>query len=415
MKTKVVRKGYLSKEGKRKQVPVSHLEIGMFVSELDRPWLETPFLMQGFVIETQEHIDLVQEFCEYVYIDSVQEVYIPPEERAVSNTKRTPRYIHKVSLEQEHVTAGGVFKHARSVTKSVLDEVRLGNALDAEKAKNTVAECVDSILRNPDALLWLSKIRSVNSQIADHCLNTAVVAIAFGRYLEFDIVELHQLGLCALLHDIGKMKIPPEILKKGAELTEQENEILKSHTIHGRNILMSHPTLFSGATDVAHCHHEHLDGSGYPRGIKDVGISVNSRIVAIVDTYDNITTNQPGSPAKTSLDAMRHLYAKRGSHFDDSLVLKFIQCIGLYPPGSVVELKNGEIGFVISTNYKNRRLPKVMIHLNSEKQRQKPRVINLGDIQQQGEQKQFLIKDVLIDGSYGLYIKEHLEKGLVFS
>jgi len=380
----------MAKEGNRKQVPVDALEVGMFVSELDRPWLETPFLIQGFVIETFDHIGLVKEFCNFVYIDAVQQVYIPPEERTVSSRRTQKRYIHKVSVEDEHVAASGVYKQVRSLTKSVLDEVRLGNAFDADKAKQTVSECVGSILRNPDALMWLSKIRNVDNHVADHCLNVSIVSVAFGRFLELSEEELKELGLCGLLHDIGKMKVPPDILKKGSQLSTQEEEALKSHPLHGRNILMSNRSLFNGVTDVAHCHHEHLDGSGYPRGLKETGISFYTRIISIVDVYDNFTSGQVDRPPRSSLDAMRHLYSLRGKHFDDKLVLQFIQCIGLYPPGSIVELRNSEVGIVISTNYKNRRLPKVLMLLDAQKKPQKNRIINLGNESPAGYEERVL-------------------------
>jgi len=415
MKKQVVRKGYITKESNKRQIPVAALEIGMYISELDRPWLDTPFLMQGFLVETMDHINLVQEFCHFVYIDAVQQVYVPAEERNISQQRTRKHYIHKVSVEDEHLAASGVYKQARGLTKSVLDEVRLGNAFDAEKAKQTVAGCVESILRNPDALMWLGKIRNVDNHVADHCLNVAIVAVAFGRYLDLEEEELKEIGLCGLLHDIGKMKIPPDILKKDRHLSEQEELVLKSHPLHGRNILMSNRSLFNGATDVAHCHHEHLDGSGYPRGLKDVGISFYTRIIAIVDLYDNFTTKHGGKPPRSSLAAMRHLYSLRGKHFDDKLVLQFIQCIGLYPPGSIVELRNGQVGIVISTNYKNRRLPKVLMQLDANKQKLQSRIINLADENQQGDKQAYLIKDVLINGSYDIDINEHINKGLVFS
>jgi len=415
MKKRVVRKGYIDTETNQKQIPVEALEVGMFVSQLDRPWLETPFLIQGFVIETFDHIDLVKEFCDFVYIDAVQQVYVSPEERVVSTTRSQKHYIHKISVEDEHIAASGMYKQVRSLTKSVLDEVRLGNAFDADKAKQTVSECVGSILRNPDALMWLSKIKNVDNHIADHCLNVTIVAVAFGRFLELSEEELKELGLCGLLHDIGKMKIPADILKKSSSLSVQEEEILKSHPLHGRNILMSNRSLFNGATDVAHCHHENLDGSGYPRGLKAVGISFYTRIISIVDLYDNFTSRQVDRPPKSSLEAMRYLYSLRGKHFDDKLVLQFIQCIGLYPPGSIVELRNSQVGIVISTNYKNRRLPKVLMLLDAKKNPQNNHIINLGKEAQQGTKKEYLIHNVLINGSYDIDIKEHIDKGLIFS
>lgn len=384
----------------------------MFVSELDRPWLETPFLMEGLLIETQEHLNLVRELCEFVYVDAVQERYVPPEERALLGRKKEPRYIHQVSFEHEQGKATSAYSHAKQITKSVMDEVRLGNALDEEQAKASVNDCVDSIIRNPDVLMWIDKIKSVSSQTADHSLTVSLLAITFGRYLDYEIDDLQKLGLCGLLHDIGMMKVPREILQKETPLDDAERKTLESHAVHGRDILLSSKTIYHGVTDVAHCHHEHLDGTGYPRGIKAVGISPFTRIVAIVDRYDSITTATPGKPAKSSLTAMRELYSVRGKELDADLVLQFIQCVGLYPPGSVVELMNGSVGIVISTNYKNRRLPKVLVLLNPQKRKITPRVVNLAVPGDLGENKEMLIKDVLIDGEHGIFLKEHLEQGL---
>lgn len=414
MKTTVVKPGHFAKAAKTVRIPVSQLGIGMFVSELDRPWLETPFLVQGFLIETMEHIDLVQQFCEYVYIDAVEESWVGPEERGVStNRKKRTRYVQKISMEQEHQVASGIYKQARSITKTVMDDIRLGNSLDTQKAKDTVTDCVDSILRNPDALMWLGKIQNADSHTADHCLNVCILAIAFGRYLELSEDDLNKLGLCGLLHDIGKMKVPLSVLSKGINLSEQEAKVLRNHPVYGRNILMSNPGLFHGVTDVAHSHHEYLDGSGYPRGIKAVGISPFCRMISIVDTYENITTGKPGQPAKSTLEAIRMLYANRGKLFDEQLVQQFIQCVGLFPPGSIVELMSGAVGIVLTTNYKNRRLPKVMVLLDEAKQEQPPKILNLGDPKQHGEENEHLIKDVLVNGSYGVDVQEHIRKGLI--
>ncbi|OUS25235.1 hypothetical protein A9Q99_21810 [Gammaproteobacteria bacterium 45_16_T64] len=413
VKKTVVRPGYVQSTDTTLKVPVSQLGVGMYVSALDRPWLETPFLVQGFLIESLDHIMLVQEFCDYVYIDAVKEDWVPAEERVEQNTgKKKQRYIHKVSVEQENGVAPGVYRQAKTIVKSVLDDVRIGNALDVKKAKETVSDCVDSLLRNPDALMWLGKINNVNSGTAEHSLNVCILVVAFGRHLGLEKLELEQLGLCGLLHDIGMMKVPGDVLSKGSQLSEKETRILKGHTLHGRNILMSNPGLYHGVTDVAHCHHEHLDGSGYPRGLKAVGISHNTRMVSIVDTYIDMTTEQFGGKPSTTLEAVRFLYANRGTKFDDELVLQFVQCVGLYPPGSLALLNNGEVGIVISTNYKNRRLPKVLKLLDHAKNPIKPHVVNLGNANEQGDRKEFLIKDILINGSYGIDLQEHLRKGL---
>jgi len=154
VKKTVIKKGYIKPTESTIKIPVSQLGMGMFVSALDRPWLETPFLVQGFLIESLDHIVLVQEFCDYVYINAVRDDWVPPEDRVVVPTNKKKRYVHKISVEQENGVAPGVYRQAKNIVGTVLDDVRMGNALDAKQAKETVSGCVDSILRNPDALMW---------------------------------------------------------------------------------------------------------------------------------------------------------------------------------------------------------------------------------------------------------------------
>jgi len=195
------------------RVHVSELRIGMFVSRLDRDWLETPFLIQGFLIESVEDAQTVAEYCEHVWIDPVRPGWVPPEDRVGLQKAMRPKttYINKVSAREEHGQAITTFRRARQLTRSLLDDIRLGGVINTEQAKQTVSECVDSVLRNPDALLWMTKIRNQNEYTAEHCLNVCILAISFGRHLGMSESDLQKLGLCGLLHDVGKMRLPAEL------------------------------------------------------------------------------------------------------------------------------------------------------------------------------------------------------------
>lgn len=416
MKKTVVRPGRLEKEADRKKISVADLQIGMYISELDRDWLGTPFLMQGFTVQTRDDIQTVQQYCEYVWVESVRQSYVPPEERAVQEAKqRKKSYINKVSASDEHRQALGVFREARRVTKSLLDEARLGAAVNTEAAKSTVNECVQSILRNADALSWMSKMRNEDEYTAEHCLNVCILAISFGRHLGYEEEALQHIGLCGLLHDVGKMKIPVDILNKPGRLTDKEFKMIKAHTVHGRNLLMTAPGSYHGVVDVAYSHHERLDGTGYPRGLKAAGISEFSRIIAIADAYDAMTAKRVYEDARPSTDALKEIFDNRGTQFDERLAEQFLEMVGLYPPGSIVEMSNGCVGIVLTTNQRYRQLPKVLVVRNTVKKAVKEKVLNLADCEKGSLDKSFLIKKVLVDGAYGVSLKTYKDRGLQLS
>ena len=408
-----VRRGYVKSSEKTIKIHISELKIGMFVSKLDRPWLETPFLMQGFVIESLDDIDAIAEYSQHVWIDAVREEWVPPEQRAVARGQsKKVSYINKVDTKAEHSAALQTYREARRITRTLLDDLRLGGVINSEQAKETVKDCVHSILRNSDALLWMSKIRSQDEYTAEHCLNVCILAIAFGRHLGMSEADLEKLGLCGLLHDVGKMKIDPEVLNKPSSLTEKEFSIMKAHSIHGRNLLMASPGIPNSTIDVAYSHHEKMDGTGYPRGLKSSGISELAKMIAIVDAYDAMTADRCYSPSIPSTEALKIIFKDRGTHFDDRLALEFIKSVGLYPPGTLVELVNGLVAIVFETNSKFRHLPKIIVVKNQDNLLAKNVLVDLADVEKQTLEKTFLIKRALKDGAFGVFIKDYKEQGL---
>lgn len=417
MDIREVRPGYVDSKQSTVKIHISELKIGMYVSKLDRDWQETPFLMQGFLIESLADIDAVAEYSQHVWIDAVREEWIPPETRGVINppTPKTKIYINKVDAKKEHEAALGVYRQARRLTKTLLDDARLGNVVNSQQAKDTVKDCVNSILRNPDALIWMSRMRTEDEYTAEHCLNVCILSIAFGRHLGMPESELEKIGLCGLLHDVGKMRVPPEVLNKSGRLTDKEFNIIKAHSVHGRNLLMASPGVPNVVVDVAYSHHEKIDGTGYPRQLKATGISDFSRIIAIVDAYDAMTADRCYSRAIPSTEALKMIFKDRGTHFDERLALEFIKCVGLYPPGSIVELVNGLVGIVLETNYRYRHLPKIIVVHDLNKPLDKEQVLTLGDVEKKELDSGHLIRRALSDGSHGIYIREYREKGLVFA
>jgi len=400
------------------QIPVSDLRVGMFVSKLDKDWLDTPFIMQGFLIEEPQDIEIVAEFCEYVWVDTE---YAQKLSRHSSSpgTARQARpsddiFQPSCSIQEEHRKTYKTFQQARSLTKSMLDDIRLGGALDGTQARKTVSDCVQSVIRHPDALLWMAKIRSEREYTAEHCLNVCILAIAFGRQLGMDENELHNLGMCGLLHDVGKVRVPQEIVDKPASLTDKEMRLMKAHTVHGRNLLLSGSNIYNGAIDVAYSHHERIDGTGYPRKLPGSGISSYSRIISIVDAYDAMTASRCYAAAKTSTEALKIIYNVRGKQFDEALSIKFIETIGLYPAGSIVELYSGDVGIVIESNPRLRHLPRVILLLDEQKQLRKKEVVKDLSLIENGDlPRRYLIKQVWRDGSYNIRLADYQRKGLI--
>ncbi len=417
MKKKVVRKGKIDRVTKTKKIHVSEVQLGMYVSKLDRDWLDSPFLMQGFLVETLDDIEILADLCEHVWIDAVFEEWVNDVDRAMptSTSGYSVRYINKLPPQEEHKAALGIYKEARRTTKSLLDEVRLGGVINTEQARNTVNDCVASVLRNPDALIWMSKVREEDDHTAEHCLNVCILSIALGRHLNLEETELKNLGLCGLLHDVGKMRINQKLLQKEGALDERERKIMQGHTVHGRNLLMASSGVYHGAIDVAYSHHERIDGKGYPRGLKSAGISKYSKMITLVDAYDDMTANRNHDRSVTCTDALKTIYRNRGTQFDDRLALEFIKAVGLYPPGSIIELVCGEVAIVLETNHRHHHLPRIIKILNAEKNKlNKERVLNLELIHQGELSKNYLIKAVHKDGSFGIRIRDYKEKGLTF-
>lgn len=387
----------------------------MYVCELDRPWLETPFILQGFKITDLKDIETIAEYCEYVYVEGSEDQWLAAEERSVPARSGRSAAIHtSTNNKNEYQRATTIHTTARNLTRSFMDDVRLGQAIDIQEVKSTVSECVSSILRAPDTMMWLSKIRNKDEYTAEHSLNVSLLAITFGRHLGAGEEDLNKLGLAGMLHDVGKMRTPLEVLNKEGTLTDEEFAIMKSHAQHGRDILMAHKSVEHGAVDVAYGHHEALDGSGYPRKIKASGITDFTRIVTLCDVYDAITSDRVYKKGRSSLEALKILYQNRGTKFDDKLATEFISCIGLYPPGSIVELKNGKVGIVISTNYRNRHLPKIMVLRDEQKIPTRETVINLEQLARNSDD-QHVIRGILPNGSHGIRIEKFIEKGLSLS
>lgn len=396
------------------KIDVAELTIGMYVVELDRPWTETSFLFQGFRIRQQQEIRLLQHICKHVWVDSRRAR--GKNSHAVENqagaTEQRP-VIGKVDFSQEIEQAAPAWNTAHTESLRILEAVKLGQELDVQAVKAVVRECVDSILRNPAAMLWLARIKNSDYYTAEHSLRVSMLAIALGKELGLVPYQLEQIGVCGMLHDVGKLKVPNAILNKPGALTAEELRIMQSHAIEGRRLLMSNQQITPATVDVAYSHHERLDGRGYPRGLNAEKIPYFAKIIAVVDAYDAINSDRVYSKGKSNLEALRILNDSASSHFDEGIVGHFIRMMGIYPPGEIVELANGEVGIIIGCAPGNKLKPKILRVLNARKELCKEVVIDLAKTTVDGSGKSCRIREVHSSGAFGIDIDEYRRKGLL--
>jgi len=383
------------------RIHVYELKIGMFVSELDIPWDKSPFLIQGFDIKSHADIQTIQNVCNYVEIDTARQ-------KATHGAISTDPKKSFLKAFEESAT---VYEKTSSLVKDMMDDIRFGNQLNGKAAKVAVSECVGQVLETPEAMLLLTQLKNQDEYTSQHSLNVCILSILLARHLKYPIEELNQIGLCGLLHDMGKMKIPLEILNKPGKLTTEEERIMRTHTTEGRDIIMSARDVYPGAVDVAYTHHEKLDGTGYPRGLGAFGISEYARIVAVVDAYDAITSDRVYQKGRLHLQAINILMMGRKNHFDDSFVLKFIDCIGIYPVGNAVEMKNGEVGIVTEVDKTNKTRPKVLMVMDSNKQRIKEFLVDLASDSVNSKGEPYRIHKVLRKNEYDFDVYDFNKEG----
>jgi HD-GYP domain-containing protein (c-di-GMP phosphodiesterase class II) len=257
-------------------------------------------------------------------------------------------------------------------------------------------------------MLWMSRIREVASYTADHCLNVCILCVAFGRHLGYEKDELFALGMCGLLHDVGKMRVPETVLNNPNKLSNKEWKQMQAHVIFGRNLLMESPGI-GQSVDVAYNHHERIDGKGYPRGLDGSQLSDFTKIVSLADSFDAMTANRIYSKAMTSSAAVKEIYASRGTQFDERLALQFIKMIGLYPPATIVELANGCLGVVVERNQKYHRLPKILLLKDASGNEVKQELVDLSLIERGSMDSAFLIKSDHHDGYEGINVADYKE------
>ena len=383
----------------KKEVPVEQLEFGVFVSELDRPWTETPFMYQGFVLNNEKQLEALKKYCKKVTIDLDKGADLPDRsELLTSRTGEPPGppgrrvaeplgpsvlttiknkvvYREQSTVDQELPVARTAQHKAEVVLKDIMSQVEAGKALDAPRVQEAVTSMTDSVVRNPDAMMLLAKLKEKGGHTLDRAFGVSIYMLTFGRFLQLPREQLDLLGMLGLLQDVGMTGVPEEVVEKKGALSKPELMVCRSHIAHSIAILKETPGLPPELPALAALHHERYDGSGYPKGLKGEQIGLFGSIAGLVDCFDAMTHPRPYAEVYSPSNALNYLYNHRNVLFDGPLVEQFVQCIGIFPVGALVELNSGEVGIVIAQNLVRRLLPKVMVVLDAKGVPKRPQLI----------------------------------------
>lgn len=362
-----------------KSVNVSQLKPGMFIHDLNCAWMEHPFTLNRFKITSPEQIkEIVQHGLHEVYIDtdkgldvadakSVEEIKRQLDAKLAEIAGQKPEPQRFSAMAEEMVKAKKAYSEANRIITGMMQDIRLGKQIECEKAAAVVEQMTNSIFRNKDALLSLTRLRSKDDYTFQHSVSVCTLLVSFARALELDRDTIREIGVGALLHDVGKMKVPDAILNKPGKLTDDEFKVMKSHVVHSRILLEGTPGMTQIGIDVAAQHHERYDGSGYPLGLKVDGISLYGQMAAIVDVYDAITTDRCYHKGMETTVALRKLVEWSKFHFNEKLVHSFVRSVGIYPVGTLVKLESDTLGIVYEQHEKNLLTPKVRIVYDSKR------------------------------------------------
>lgn len=368
----------------RLKVDVEDLRKGMYVAEPDRPWVDLPLPFAGFTIQNDEELKILREYCSHVYIDP-ERCAASGDERDLGTDKsqgaveQSPGRQRSADAEADdgiddsrrEVDTDKLSKRMEAASKSVagarrfLDEAfsgaRDGKALDLPTAQSAITDLVGQLTKNPTASLLLTSLNRRDSFTSTHSVHVCLLVLAFCLRAQVDPRKLEILGLGALLHDIGKVELPTELIDRAGPLSEDEWELVKRHPEAGHRILGDSGKVPRPVLEIARMHHERRDGTGYPGGLTRAELPDYVLVTALVNRYQSLTSPRPYRGASSPDQVLRSFYADADKMYGSRPVEAFIRCIGIYPVGSVVELDNGALGVVVSSRPNTRVRPVVQL------------------------------------------------------
>lgn len=357
-----------------KKIPSAELKVGMYLHDVNCSWRVRPIFIMRFKIVDDRQIEEIHAMgVREVYIDTTlgddlpgaptdEEVRQALEEQALRLAQRGEAPVHHRLVSQAELQdAQAVHDSATHLIRDMMNDVRLGRQIEFDDITETLQHVTSTMLSNFGTVAQLGQLKNKDDYTFQHSVGVCALMTGFAKVLELKRQTIADISIGALVHDIGKMRVPPEILNKPGRLTDAEFAEIKQHVVYGREILKDAPWLGKTAFNVMDHHHERYDGTGYPDGLQAAEISSVGQMAAIVDVYDALTSERVYHTAMMPVEALRKLQEWAQFHFNEELVAHFVRSLGIYPIRTLVRLESGLAGIVIEQNPANLARPVLLM------------------------------------------------------
>jgi HD-GYP domain-containing protein (c-di-GMP phosphodiesterase class II) len=353
------------------KIDVAHLATGMYVYRLDRDWLGTPFSLEGFYIRSPEDIQTLRKICDYVIIDlkrsNLNFIVSKYHEKPLEEKLKVREYFNTTTIAEELPKAKVAHQNASTLAANIISDLRVGKKLNLDDVRSAVGPVVQSVLRNPDAFFWISSLRKRDAYQYSHAINCSLLAAALGRHMGFAESVLMNLATGGMLLDVGKAELPQDLLDNFEPLSKTEMVLMRRHVAFSMQILESSGIHNLDVINMVRTHHERYDGSGYPSHLIRNQIPLFGRMAGVIDSYDAMTSHRPYRQAMSQHKALQEIYRKRNVLYQSDIIEQFLQCLSVYPTGSLVELNTGAVAIVMAQNQARRLRPRVMVLTGPDK------------------------------------------------
>ncbi|NWB85699.1 HD-GYP domain-containing protein [Pseudomonas gingeri] len=356
-----------------RQIQVSELRVGMYVQSFCGSWMDHPFWRSHFLLDDETDLQKIRASgLAALWIDTdkgldveVGEPAAPELEALAIPAQERPRNRPRIAMSDEVVHALNLCARTKAAVLSLFGDLRMGRAVHPEQISHLIAEISDSLMRHPDALISLARLKTSDEYTYMHSVAVCALMMSLAYRLNLPEGLVKEAGMAGILHEVGKMMVPAELLGKTSPLTEAEFDILRHHPEIGAKMILDTHHFSPRVVDVCLHHHERIDGSGYPHKLCGTQISLFSRMAAVCDSYDSVTSERHGKQAWTAAEAIRKMADWKGQ-FDEQIFHAFVRCIGIYPVGALVLLHSGRLGIVLEQHEHSLLTPRVKVFYSAK-------------------------------------------------